>query len=78
MPQPAKTMAKATAAQRKLQRRVAGIREVNGIGITRVDEGFCLKLNLSAQVRGTALPDEIDGIPVRVEVVGPIRARKPA
>ena len=74
MPKPAATLEKATTAQRKLVRRLSKVREVNGIGITRVDEGFCLKVNLSSRTT-VELPDEIDGIPVRVEVVGPIRAR---
>ncbi len=76
MPKPARTMAKVTAAQRKLVRKLSGVSEVNGVGITRVDEGFCLKVNLSVRpAEGVEVPNEIDGIPVRVEVVGPIRAR---
>ena len=75
MPKPARTMAKVTAAQRKLVRRLADVREVNGVGITRVDAGFCLKVTLTSRTT-VELPDEIDGIPVRSEVVGPIRARE--
>lgn len=79
MAKPARTMAKATAAQRKLVRKLRTVREVNGVGITRVEAGFCLKVNLSVRPRaGVPVPEEIDGVPVRVEVVGRIRARRPA
>ena len=76
MPKPAPSLEKVTAAQRKLVRRLSKVREVNGVGITRVEEGFCLKVNLSVRPGPSVeFPHEIDGIPVRTEVVGPIRAR---
>ena len=50
--------------------------KVVGVGITRIGNGFGLKVNLqSAPKTGTPLPAEIDGVPVSVEVVGPIRKR---
>ena len=61
-------MAKAEAA--KL---VGGHPAVNGIGITRSDGGYGVKVNLvddADDVR--ALLNRIDVAPVRVEVVGPI------
>ena len=47
------------------------------VGITRLDdEGFCLKVNLTSEPgRGVTLPDEVEGVPVQVEVVGRIRKR---
>lgn len=47
------------------------------VGITRLDdEGFGLKVNLTSEPdRGVTLPDEIEGVPVQVEVVGRIRKR---
>lgn len=49
---------------------------VVGVGITRVDGGFGVKINLGTPPPpGSALPESIDGVPVRVEVVGTIRGR---
>jgi hypothetical protein len=47
------------------------------VGIMPLGEGrFGLKVNLTtAPDGGVALPDEIEGVPVRVEVVGTIRKR---
>ncbi|PYQ23926.1 MAG: hypothetical protein DMF81_07210 [Acidobacteria bacterium] len=40
------------------------------------DGGWALKVNLEAAApAGTALPEEISGVPVRYEVVGRVRAR---
>jgi hypothetical protein len=47
--------------------------DVAGIGITRVGEGYGLKVNLShLPPDADPLPTEIAGVPVRVEVVGRI------
>jgi hypothetical protein len=49
---------------------------VVGIGITRVGDGYGVKVNLDAPPAADAdLPESIDGVPVRIEVVGPIRKR---
>jgi hypothetical protein len=62
--------AKAQAAQvfRELVGEVA-------VGITKLaDDQFALKVNLTEQPRpGVNLPQEIQGVPVKVEVVGRIR-----
>jgi hypothetical protein len=43
---------------------------VVGVGITRIGEGFGVKLNLDAPPRpDSPIPGEFDGVPVRVEVV---------
>jgi hypothetical protein len=50
--------------------------EVVGVGITRVDDGYGLKVNLREELPlGKPAPRSIDGVPVVVEVVGRIRAR---
>jgi hypothetical protein len=73
---PAKSLPKVRAAQRKVIAQLAHVKEVNGVGITRVGDSFGLKVNLTAQPkRRVQLPQAIDGIPVRVEVVGQIKAR---
>ncbi|HUG90185.1 MAG TPA: hypothetical protein VML55_05100 [Planctomycetaceae bacterium] len=45
------------------------------VGITRVgDDGFGLKVNLTSDPGGDIqFPDEVEGVPVQVEVVGRIR-----
>ena len=49
--------------------------DVGGVGITRIDGVYGLKVNLLEEPKPSVkLPDEVDGVPVRVEVVGGIRA----
>src|SRR3954451_25025790 len=49
---------------------------VVGVGITRIDDGYGVKVNLQTPPDPKAeLPATIDGVPVRVEVVGKIRKR---
>jgi hypothetical protein len=47
------------------------------VGIARMDDdGFCLKVNLTSDPgQDVELPGEVEGVPVRVEVVGVIRKR---
>ena len=47
--------------------------EVAGVGITRVGDGYGVKVNLSRPPDTTGLPTEIDGVPIQVEIIGPIR-----
>lgn len=47
---------------------------VVGVGITRIGDGYGVKVNLeTSPAADVDLPDKIDGVPVRVEVVGKIR-----
>ena len=67
---------KAQAAKRSALRRFEKFGKVTGVGITRVNGEYALKVNLSEPVEpGTELPTDIDGVPVRVEVTGTIRTR---
>lgn len=67
---------KARAAKKKALSIFSDLAEVNGVGITRVGHGYGLKVNLAgsppAEVR---LPEEVEGVPVVVEVVGRISKR---
>ena len=45
---------------------------VVGVGITRLEDGYGLKVNLSEEAK-RPLPTEVAGVPVFVEVVGSIR-----
>lgn len=70
------TLKRAQAAKKAAARKFERIGKVVGVGITRVAGDYAVKVNLSEPVQpGVELPTEIDGVPVRVEVTGPIRAR---
>jgi hypothetical protein len=67
---------KARAAKIKFLDRFAGVSDLNGVGIARVGTGFGVKVNLSKKpASGTELPQDIDGVPIVVEVVGEISKR---
>ncbi len=49
-----------------------------GVGITRVNDGYAVKVNLrSPLVDKENIPAAIDGVPVQFEVVGKIRKQQP-
>jgi len=65
------TLDEARAAKSRAQEVFEALVEVVGIGITRVGNGYGLKVNLLAPPpAGAVLPSEVDGVPVRLEVVG--------
>jgi hypothetical protein len=67
------TLAQARAAREAAKARLAGRREVTGIGVARLGDGYAVKVNLREAAAG--VPAEILGVPVRVEVVGQVRKR---
>ena len=69
------TLERAQAAKQAARLRLAHLSGIVGIGITRVGEDYAVKINLRDAHDAGAVPPEIDGVPVRVEVVGSIRAR---
>ncbi len=70
------TLDQARAAKAKVLAAFGHDASVVGIGITRIGEGFGVKLNLEAAPAPEAnLPKDVDGVPVLVEVVGTIRKR---
>ena len=72
----APTLEAARAAKAQALRVFAPLAKVVGVGITRIGGGYGLKVNLQQQpASGVALPSEVDGVPVRIEVVGPIKKR---
>lgn len=73
---PRVTLPQAKAAKRVALDRLKGFSSVVGVGLTKEDGEYALKINLSQPDEpGLRLPAEIDGVSVHVEVVGPIRAR---
>jgi hypothetical protein len=70
------TLEEARAAKARALELFAALAPVVGVGITRIGEGYGVKVNLrEPPVPGVTFPDAVDGVPVRVEVVGAIRKR---
>jgi len=66
----------ARAAKGAALERFRKIGNVTGVGVTRVDGDYAVKVNLSERIAADVeIPDEIEGVPVRVEVTGVIRPR---
>lgn len=67
----------ARAAKAKALTVFSLLADVNGVGITRVGDGYGLKVNLAEHPsEGVELPREVDGVPVVVEFVGRITKRE--
>ena len=77
MPRPAATLEQARAAKAAAHEAFAKLASVVGVGITRTPAGgYALKVNLQDDPPpGAQLPDQVGGVPVRVEVVGSVRKR---
>jgi hypothetical protein len=68
------SLEKARAAKAKAQATFRRLGTVAGIGITPMDGGYGIKVNLTREpAPGIVLPDRVDGVPVRVEIVGAVR-----
>jgi hypothetical protein len=70
---PVSTLHEARAAKERVKEMLGAREELRGIGITRREDGFALKVNLSER-NEVNIPSEIDGVPVQVEIVGEVRA----
>jgi hypothetical protein len=66
-----KDMEQARAAKAKMASQLAGVPEVNGIGIAMLEGGYGVKVNLRKE-SSTVIPEEIDGVPVIVDVIGEV------
>ncbi len=63
----------ARAAKAKAKTLFASIGQVNGVGITRKGSDYAVKVNLESELDdGSQYPDQIDGVPVVIAVVGHI------
>jgi hypothetical protein len=60
----------ARAAKAHLARDLTGHDGIRGIGLTRVPEGYAVCVDVAE--RQEDLPGAVDGVPVRVRVVGPV------
>ena len=70
------SLERAQAAKKAALQRFKKLASLTGVGITRVDGGYAVKLNLSKPIEpGVKFPTDINGVPLRVEVTGAIRSR---
>jgi hypothetical protein len=73
---PSSSLDQVRAAKRHALGTFRRLAHVNGVGITRIGKGYGLKINLQEAPAGkSALPATIKGVPVLVEVVGPVKKR---
>lgn len=67
---------KARAAKARAHEVFSKLADVVGVGITTIGSEYGLKVNVSSPPPpSSVLPKEVDGVPVRMEVVGKIRKR---
>ena len=69
------TLEEARTAKRKAAERLARVPQVNGIGVVRTEAGYALKVSLAEAVEAGVIPEAVDGVPLRAEVVGRVRRR---
>ena len=70
------TIDEARAAKARVLEIFRRLGAVASVGMTRVDDGYCLKVNLREPLRpGVSPPTAVEGVPIRVEVVGAVRHR---
>jgi len=68
------TLDQARAAKDAALKLFSAVADVVGVGITRVGDGYGVKVNLSERPKDEAkLPTDVGGVPVKVDVVGVIR-----
>jgi len=65
----AATLEQARAAKAKLRARLAGLPELRGIGIAFLPEGCGVKVMLERLPDALVIPEEVDGVPVVVEII---------
>jgi len=61
----------ARAAKRHLATTLSDKPDIVGVGIKPVADGYVLKVNLLAAAPDIALPGDIDGVDLFVEITGP-------
>lgn len=65
----------ARSAKQKAAELFRNVPQLAGLGITKIGRHFAIKLNLNGPVsKDVEIPHDIDGIPIKVEFVGKIRA----
>lgn len=71
-----RSLEEARAAKKPAQDIFERLGQTAAIGITRSGTGYGLKINLQqAFPKNMEVPEEIEGVPIKIEVVGPVRKR---
>lgn len=65
----------ARAAKENLRAQIHDRDGVVGVGIARARGGYCIRVNVATEDDATRVPAEVDGVEVRVSVVGRIAAQ---
>ena len=68
------SLAEARAAKVKVGELLGDHPDVRGVGIARSNGSFGLKVNVASRKTIAAVPCDVDGVPVLVEVVGEVRS----
>jgi hypothetical protein len=72
------TLEEARAAKTRALEVFRRLAPVVGVGITTIDDGYGVRVNLrEAPATGVELPEQIDGVPVQVRIVGQVSAVLP-
>jgi hypothetical protein len=70
------TIDQARAAKEAAKKALADVPGLSGVGVTMLGNDYAVKVNLRAPLPAhVALPREIEGVPLHVEVVGGISKR---
>jgi hypothetical protein len=67
-------IAEARAAKNVLRAQYRDDARINGVGITGHHDRYAVRVNVVDAAAAADVPDEVDGVPVEVVVVGRIRA----
>ncbi len=67
------SLERAIAAKARLNEMLRESPDICGLGIAALPNGFAVKLNLTRSPQPGTIPDDVDGVPVIVDVVGSIR-----
>ncbi|WP_432508119.1 hypothetical protein [Kineococcus esterisolvens] len=65
----------ARAAKAHVRQLVGGDSRVNGVGLTKLDAAWAVKVNVADDADRPDLPEAVDGVPVLVHGVGRITPR---
>jgi hypothetical protein len=66
------SIGEARAAKRALVDQLQGIGQVTGIGITEIENDYAVQVYLREPVSRNLLPEVVNDIPVKVDVIGPV------
>ncbi len=69
----AATIEQARSAKDQARRELAQLPGVVGIGLMRHGAGYAVKVNCAEAMAAQALPEQLSGVPLVIEVVGTIK-----